>query len=148
MKPFLAAIAMLLPAIAAADEPARATMAEASTKPRLSKAEKDAEAFAAVRDLAHNKGWLAEIAHEAASNGRQKRPKLPQGVAVTVARERMDNDTKKNPFADVLTGGANSPGPTMKPVACERAEGNKCMVRAILWVDSRKFDAEKVKRPE
>ncbi len=146
MRAIIAAGAALLPLIAAADDnaqPARAAMIETPVTAGPPKVDKAVARFVAARELVENDQWLADIAHDAATAGRRKTTKLPDGVVVTVVRVASLVD---NPFADVLTGGAKPPGASMKPVTYKVADGKRGKMRAIMWVDERKIDYKRLQK--
>lgn len=142
MMRILAVIALLLPAISAADEPKRAGMVEAKTKAVEPKIDKAVARMQAAIALVENDEWLAEIAHDAATTGRQKIPKLPDGVVVTViAHESSD----KNPFGRIPTPKVRGTGAEMTLVHYKIAEGKRGAKRAIMWVDRQKIDYKRLR---
>lgn len=141
MKSFVAAIALLLPAIAAADEPARAKMVEQTTKAAGPKVDKAAARLLAARELVQDNQWLGDIAHDAATTGRRKIPKLPDGVVVTVIPHE---GSEKNPFGNIPTPQVR--GTPMRQVTYRIAEGKRGAMRAIMWVDAKKIDPDLLKQ--
>ncbi len=146
-----AILAVTMAATGAAEEPAPAerpqamqavkTPGQRAAEREMAKHDAMLERLDKIRELVADDSWLQAIADKAANKGLTDRPKLPPGVSVTVSM----GGPADNPFGNPFQGDPAPRAPYLKLVVAKSATGKRGRATAIMWVDTRKVDADKLR---